>query len=582
MAGEGGATVDTSEIDDLFLGIETSCTVMKAVLDDSLDFCKLDAGRMSLETVPFELARVLSTVSRSFSGRAAENQTSLSVHVDDELSDSKNAVVLGDPIRLAQVITNLVSNAIKFTAGGHVSVSAKLVSQQKEQSSDGRVWVQIRVKDNGIGISKEAMPLLFKPFSQAHVSTARRYGGTGLGLSIVRRILDIMDGDVEHDSVEGRGTTAKVLIPFLLQHGAEPAALAAAARPRPQLPRFASSHSSIASSAPGTGGADGLAAADHVAISVRGVCERHTKTFPEQKTAPSSGDASERDVELAPLLTSEPSAAPDEETSPRASTLSSSRAEQDAADSWSVPGSSGPSTPAYFGSPPSADNRHLRAALGASGDRLSPRVQGGGGDGDGDGDGDGVSRSDNNSGAGDCSGSESASGSSGRGGARDVSAAAAPVGASGAADVRASPDPQPTLTILVVDDDPLVLKVNRYIMGRAGCSVLAASSGEKAIDMFRDENLHFDAVMCDLMMPPGIGGLETMRALRGLGFRGPSIACTGGSGSVSADRESTRDAGFDDIIFKPVDRDLVLKKLDWVCSATGTKLKAGGSTKRKP
>jgi signal transduction histidine kinase/Tfp pilus assembly protein PilF/CheY-like chemotaxis protein len=165
---------------------------MRALVDDLLDVAKIENGRMTLERAPFDLAATVRDASRLFEGQAEAKAIGFSV----DLSDCP-ATVLGDSARIRQIVFNLLSNALKFTASGRVTLSA-------ERTTDG---VAIRVTDSGIGISPDKQEEIFEAFRQADASTTRHFGGTGLGLAICRRLARAMGGDVTVESMVGRGST---------------------------------------------------------------------------------------------------------------------------------------------------------------------------------------------------------------------------------------------------------------------------------------------------------------------------------------------------------------------------------------
>ena len=166
------------------------------VIDDVLDFSKLDAGRMEVEAIPFEVPALVAGVVDLMEVRAAEKGLALAMEVP-----SAAPVLLGDPGRLRQVLLNLVGNAVKFTEAGQVAVVATLAD-----AGAGRVRLRIAVRDTGLGIVPEVQPRLFEPFAQADGSISRRYGGTGLGLAICRRLMDRMGGSIGVRSMPGEGS----------------------------------------------------------------------------------------------------------------------------------------------------------------------------------------------------------------------------------------------------------------------------------------------------------------------------------------------------------------------------------------
>jgi signal transduction histidine kinase/CheY-like chemotaxis protein/HPt (histidine-containing phosphotransfer) domain-containing protein len=166
------------------------------ILNDILDYSKLEAGKLDVESIDFDFRRVLEDVSALMASKATERGIALATRCEDGVP----AWLKGDPGRLRQVLLNLVGNAIKFTEKGGVTVTATAVS------ADGRARVRVAVRDTGIGISKEARAKLFGSFVQADSSISRRFGGTGLGLAISRRLVNAMGGDVGVDSEIGKGS----------------------------------------------------------------------------------------------------------------------------------------------------------------------------------------------------------------------------------------------------------------------------------------------------------------------------------------------------------------------------------------
>jgi signal transduction histidine kinase/CheY-like chemotaxis protein/HPt (histidine-containing phosphotransfer) domain-containing protein len=173
-----------------------------AVINDVLDFSKIESGKLELERVPVDLNDLAENVLNLFSERARRNDIDLAAFVDPALPRS----ILGDPVRLGQVVTNLVNNALKFTQRGFVSVDIGF-------SAEDRRKIEIRVQDSGIGIPDDKLVTIFSPFSQADQTTTRRFGGTGLGLSICMRLVNAMGGDIHVSSRSGEGSTFSFAIP---------------------------------------------------------------------------------------------------------------------------------------------------------------------------------------------------------------------------------------------------------------------------------------------------------------------------------------------------------------------------------
>ena len=168
------------------------------IVNDILDFSKIEAGRLDLEVVDFRLNDVLRNVASMVSVPVGDKGLELLVHSEPDVP----LTLRGDPLRLGQILTNLVSNAVKFTDSGEVFVLARLLSQTPEQ-----VALEFTVRDSGIGMTSEQLKGLFRPFSQADTSTTRKYGGTGHGLTITRQLVEMMGGGVTVESEPGRGST---------------------------------------------------------------------------------------------------------------------------------------------------------------------------------------------------------------------------------------------------------------------------------------------------------------------------------------------------------------------------------------
>ncbi len=178
--------------------VRTSGENLLGIINDVLDFSKVEAGKLELEQVDFDLRTLLEEVAELMAMRAQEQGVELICDVDPFLPVNFK----GDPGRLRQVLINLVSNAVKFTSKGEVVLRART-----EPGAPGKTRLRVEVRDTGIGIPEQKIGLLFTPFTQADASTTRRYGGTGLGLSIVKRLVELMRGEVGVESKEGVGST---------------------------------------------------------------------------------------------------------------------------------------------------------------------------------------------------------------------------------------------------------------------------------------------------------------------------------------------------------------------------------------
>ncbi len=181
--------------------IRKSADSLLVIINDLLDFSKAEAGKMTIEKIPFSIRDIVDEVGEVCSKRAAEKELELILHV----APSVPKTLQGDPGRIRQVITNLCSNAIKFTNAGEIVIEVRTGAE-----SAGVVPLTISVRDTGIGIPKERQSAVFDSFTQADGSTTRKFGGTGLGLTISRQIVELMDGHIELESEPGIGSTFTV------------------------------------------------------------------------------------------------------------------------------------------------------------------------------------------------------------------------------------------------------------------------------------------------------------------------------------------------------------------------------------
>jgi two-component system, sensor histidine kinase len=175
-----------------------SALSLYTLINDILDFNKLESGRLELETIPVNLAELMHNICSGMSRQANEKGLDLVLKLDEEL---RNLHVITDPTRLTQIIYNLAGNGIKFTRKGKVTVSLRLIDKNDEQMK-----LLFSVADTGIGIPEEKYRQIFEPFVQASTSTTRKFGGTGLGLSIVKRLLTLFGSDIQLKSTPGKGS----------------------------------------------------------------------------------------------------------------------------------------------------------------------------------------------------------------------------------------------------------------------------------------------------------------------------------------------------------------------------------------
>ncbi len=177
--------------------IDSSSRTLLRIINDILDFSKIEAGQLEVESTPFLLEDVLSTLTGLVTVKAQEKGVELILAISPDVP----AEMVGDPLRLGQVLLNLASNAVKFTEKGEIVISARRVGGFTEE-----VTIEFEVRDTGIGMSRDEIAKLFKPFKQADTSTTRRYGGTGLGLAISRELVERLGGQIGVESEPGRGS----------------------------------------------------------------------------------------------------------------------------------------------------------------------------------------------------------------------------------------------------------------------------------------------------------------------------------------------------------------------------------------
>ncbi len=204
----------TAEQSDLITKIESSSRILLGILNDVLDYAKIEAGKLVAERIRFRMEELFDQQRTLFSQAVHSKGIDLYMDIDPSVPQE----VLGDPLRTGQILTNLLSNAVKFTAQGWIRLSVAVLS-----SADGQNMIRFSVRDTGIGIPADKQELLFKPFSQADSSTTREHGGTGLGLVISARLAGAMGGTLSFESGEGLGSCFNLDIPLQTAADSRPA-----------------------------------------------------------------------------------------------------------------------------------------------------------------------------------------------------------------------------------------------------------------------------------------------------------------------------------------------------------------------
>jgi CheY-like chemotaxis protein/HPt (histidine-containing phosphotransfer) domain-containing protein len=185
--------------EDYLIKIQSSANSLLGIINDILDFSKIEAGKLDMEAVEFDLSDTLDNVANMITVKAQEKEhLEVLFHLDSRVPH----FLVGDPLRLNQILVNLGNNAVKFTESGEIILATKLI-----ENSEDKITLQFSVRDTGIGMTPEQQARLFQAFSQADTSTTRKYGGTGLGLTISKRLVEMMHGEIWVESEAGQGTT---------------------------------------------------------------------------------------------------------------------------------------------------------------------------------------------------------------------------------------------------------------------------------------------------------------------------------------------------------------------------------------
>ncbi len=194
---------------DFSATIATAADTLLTIINDILDFSKVEAGALELERLPIDLVETVEGSAELVASKAAEKGIELACRVDAEVP----AGVIGDSVRLKQILLNLLNNAVKFTEKGEVVLTVSSLVASSSDSPGTNTLLKFAVRDTGIGIPADRMDRLFKSFSQVDASTTRRYGGTGLGLVITKRLVELMGGEISVESTAGEGTTFSFTLP---------------------------------------------------------------------------------------------------------------------------------------------------------------------------------------------------------------------------------------------------------------------------------------------------------------------------------------------------------------------------------
>jgi len=210
MANLLGQNPSPEERETYLNAIKHSADNLKVIINDVLDMAAIASGKLRFEKIAFNLKDLIPSLVGTFTYQAREKKLSLNYSVDEGL----NKFLLGDPVRLNQILINLISNAVKFTHNGSIEVVCAIEREQRDVC-----WVRIEVKDTGVGIPAEKLNTIFESFSQADASVTRKYGGSGLGLTIAKQLVELQKGRITVRSQEHEGSTFIVLLPYPIGKG---------------------------------------------------------------------------------------------------------------------------------------------------------------------------------------------------------------------------------------------------------------------------------------------------------------------------------------------------------------------------
>lgn len=207
MAGLLSSNPSAEERETYLNAIRHSAENLKVIINDLLDLAAIESGKLKFENIPFNVNDLITSLISTFTYQAREKKLQLSSYIDP----SANRIILGDPVRLNQILINLISNAVKFTHSGAISVTCSIEKENKK-----KCWLRISVKDTGVGIPKDKLQTIFESFSQADETVTRRYGGTGLGLAIARQLVEQQNGRIQVESVEHAGSEFTIVVPYAI------------------------------------------------------------------------------------------------------------------------------------------------------------------------------------------------------------------------------------------------------------------------------------------------------------------------------------------------------------------------------
>ncbi|MCK6617986.1 MAG: ATP-binding protein [Cyclobacteriaceae bacterium] len=205
MAGLLSSNPSAEERETYLNAIRHSAENLKVIINDLLDLAAIESGKLKFEKIPFNVNDLITSLISTFTYQAREKKLELKSSVDERA----NRILLGDPVRLNQILINLISNAIKFTHTGSITVACFVERELKK-----KCWLRISVKDTGVGIPKDKLQTIFESFSQADETVTRRYGGTGLGLAIAKQLVEQQKGSISVESKEHAGSVFTIVIPY--------------------------------------------------------------------------------------------------------------------------------------------------------------------------------------------------------------------------------------------------------------------------------------------------------------------------------------------------------------------------------